>query len=80
MCTKTRDFSKSDAVNWIYKKNLGLIFPNYDKNGFTHFTSRVPICGLTLPVGWYCDKKTNTINKYNPSTEEDPCIIVVNKD
>lgn len=80
MSTETRDLTKSEAISWIYIHNLGLIFPNYDKNGFTHFTSEAPICGLTLPDGWYCDKKNNTINKQKSSTEEDSCIIVVNKD
>ena len=81
MSTETRDFTKLEAVNWIYTHNLGLIFPNYDnKNRFTHFTSRVPIRGLSLPDGWYCDKATNTFNKLNPSAKEDSCIKVINKD
>lgn len=77
----TCDFSKSEAITWIYRNNLGLIFPSYVKGYFTHFVSKVPIRGLKLPDGWYYIAEENIFtNKNNSSTGDYSTIDVVYKE
>lgn len=77
MGTETRELTQSEAISWIYTHNLGLIFPNYVNGNFTHFTSKVPISGLTLPNGWYYNEKNGITNKHISSTGIYSCIDVV---
>ena len=78
MSTETRDFTKSEAITWIYRNNLGRIFPSYLKGNFTHFVSKVPISGLTLPDGWYYIAEENIFtNKNNSSTRDYDSIDVI---
>lgn len=68
MNNETRDFNLLEIMSWMYYNNLGKIAFHYRTHIIADsLISYVPIEELTLPHGWYFNKKGFLTNKYNSS-------------
>ena len=69
MIKETCDFTKLEAVRWIYNNNPGKVYVHhYDcMNRPVLVVSKVPTSELKFPDEWYYDENNGITCKKNPS-------------